>query len=98
MQITQEFRVCGAKCFNGDVEGKKYDSTTLFVEMDLSERGGNAVGKNTVEMKFGKSDEFEKMKHLPFPLVAELTLNLTTKGYEVEGFKAKSAAPAQIKP
>jgi len=88
MQVKAELLVLGAKSFKGDVEGKNYDSTTLFVVMDVSERGGNSVGQNVVEMKFGKSDEFEKLKHLPFPLKSELALNLTTKGYEVEGFRA----------
>jgi len=88
MQIKSQFLVLGAKAFNGEVEGKRYDSTTLFVVMDVSERSGTAVGQNVVEMKFGKSDEFDKLKSLPFPIQAELSLNLTTKGYEVEGFKA----------
>lgn len=96
MQIKSQFLVLGAKAFNGEVEGKRYDSTTLFVVMDVSERSGQAVGQNVVEMKFGKSDEFEKLKTLPFPVNAELALNLTTKGYEVEGFKAVSQPkPAQ---
>ena len=90
MQVTAKFLVLGAKAFNGEVEGKHYDSTTLFVVMDVSERQGTSVGQNVVEMKFGKSDEFDKLKSLPFPINAELALNLTTKGYEVEGFKAVS--------
>lgn len=98
MQHVGKFLVLGAKSFNGQVEGKNYDSTTLFVVLDVSERSGSSVGQNVVEMKFGKSDEFEKLKHLTFPVTAELTLALTTKGYEVEGFKplsqAKSQAPA----
>lgn len=95
MQVKAQLLVVGAKSFKGDVEGKSYDSTTLFVLMDLSERSGTSVGQNVVEMKFGKSDEFEKLKHLPFPVNAELALNLTTKGYEVEGFRA---VQAQAKP
>lgn len=98
MQVKANLLVLGAKSFKGDVEGKNYDSTTLFVVMDVSERAGNSVGQNVVEMKFGTSDEFHKLKDLPFPLQAELGLNLTTKGYEVAGFKAlpKSANPAGV--
>lgn len=95
MQVKSNFQILGAKSFKGDVEGKAYDSTTLFVVMDVSERSGSAVGKNVVEMKFGQSDEFQRLKHLPFPVEAELTLNLTTKGYEVEGFRAVKGAPGQ---
>lgn len=92
MEIKASLLVLGAKSFNGDVEGKKYDSTTLFVVMDVSERTGSSVGQNVVEMKFGTSDEFLKMKHLPFPCQAELGLRLTTKGYEVSSFKALNPA------
>lgn len=95
MEVKANLLVLGAKSFKGDVEGKAYDSTTLFVVMDESVRGGNRVGQNVVEMKFGQSDEFEKLKHLPFPSQAELVLNLTTKGYEVVGFRALSAKQAQ---
>lgn len=65
--------------------------------MDVSERNGSSVGQNVVEMKFGNSDEFQKMKHLPFPCQAELGLRLTTKGYEVASFKALTPAkPASV--
>ncbi|MDR1996473.1 hypothetical protein [Azonexus sp.] len=95
MQVKGEFQILGAKSFKGDVEGKSYDSTTLFVVMDVSERRGNAVGQNGVQLKFGKSDEFDKLKHLPFPVRAELALKLTTEGYEVEGFRPLSSKQAQ---
>lgn len=91
MEVKANLQVLGAKCFKGDVEGTAYDSTTLFVVMDVSERSGNAVGMNVVEMKFGTSEEFPKLKHLDFPVQAELTLNLTTKGYEVKGFRGLSS-------
>jgi len=95
MQVKANLQVVGAKAFKGDVEGKHYDSTTLFVLMDVSERSGTAIGQNVVEMKFGTSDELAKLKALPFPVQAELALNLTTKGYEVEGFRALSPAKPQ---
>lgn len=95
MQVKANLMVLGAKSFKGDVEGKAYDSTTLFVVMDVSERGGNSVGQNVVEMKFGKSEEFDKLKHLTFPVTAELGLKLTTKGYEIEGFRALKQAGQQ---
>lgn len=90
MEVKANLLVLGAKSFKGDVEGKPYDSTTLFVVMDVSERNGNSVGQNVVEMKFGKSEEFERLRHLPFPVQLELSLRLTTKGYEVVGFRALS--------
>ena len=96
MQVKAQLMVLGAKFFKGEVEGKIYDSTTLFAVMDVSELSGTAVGQNGIELKFGKSDEYQKLKDLPFPIQAELVLNLTTKGYEVEGFRpiSQSNKPA----
>lgn len=96
MQIKANLMVLGAKSFKGTVEGKNYDSTTLFVVMDVSEKNGTSVGQTVVEMRFGTSEEFAKLKSLPFPVNAELGLNLTNKGYEVEGFRAlQQSKPAQ---
>lgn len=87
MQQKMKFRVLGAKKFKGDVEGTFYDSTKLFVVMDVSEKSGTAVGQSVLEMPFGKSDEFDQICKLPFPLEAELDVNMTIRGYECEGFK-----------
>lgn len=98
MEMKAQLQVLGAKFFNDAVEGQKHDFTKLFVAMPVSEQDAatyGSVGQNVVEMKFGKSDEYQKLKHLPFPLQAELSLKLTTKGYEIVGFKALS--PAAVK-
>lgn len=87
MQFKQQFTVLGAKGFKGDIEGQKFDSTKLYVMMDCPDKG-TELGFNASPLPFGKSDEFEKIKasNLSFPLVAELTVNATTKGFEVVAF------------
>lgn len=92
MEIKSKFKVLGIKGFKGDVEGTTYDSTTLYVLMPVSERNGTEKGFNAHAIKFGKSDEYERLKDLSFPVDAELDLALTTKGYECHGFKPLSAA------
>ncbi|NJA90239.1 hypothetical protein HCX48_13540 [Rhodocyclus tenuis] len=92
-----KFRVLGAKGFKGMVEGQHFDSTRLYVEMPVSEKNGTEVGFNAVALPFGKEEEYQKLKHLEFPLHAELTLEATTKGFEVRGFKALGLAPAASK-
>lgn len=94
MKITSKFQVLGCKGFKGTVEGTNYDSTTLYVVMDVSEKNGTEVGFNVANMKFGKEEEFQKLKGLSFPLLAELDIELTTKGPECLGFRAIKAAPA----
>lgn len=96
MEIKQICQLLGAKGFKGEVEGTNYDSTTLYVVMPVSERNGTEVGFNVSPMKYGKSDEYEKIKGLQFPLQAELTIAMTTKGFECRGLKVvpNGKAPA----
>jgi len=85
--MEQRVQVLGCKGFKGDVEGVTYDSTTLYVVLPVSKRAGTEVGFNVKEVKYGKEEEFQKMKGLPFPIVAELDLEINTKGIECFGFK-----------
>lgn len=98
MEIKTNLQVLGAKFFKDVMEGQPHDFTKLRVAMPVSEKDAptyGAVGENVVEMKFGKADEYQKLKHLPFPLMAELSLKLTTDGYEVVGFRALAQAQAK---
>lgn len=87
MKFKGSFQVLGCKGFKGQVEGTNYDSTTLYVVMDVSEKNGTEAGFNVANMKFGKEEEFQKLKGLPFPIQAELEIELTTKGPECLGFR-----------
>jgi len=91
VKFKQQIQVLGCKGFKGSVEGKAYDSTTLFTVMEVSEKAGTSVGFSVAEMKFGTEAEFQKLKGLTFPLIAELEIELTTKGPECVGFKALHA-------
>jgi hypothetical protein len=98
MEMKAQMLVLGAKFFKGAIEGQSHDVTKLFVAMPVSEKEAETYGKtgcDSIDMKFGKSDEYQKLKHLTFPVQAELSLKLTTDGYEVVGFKALS--PAAVK-
>jgi hypothetical protein len=80
MQFTTRAKVLGMKMFNDTLEGKTYDFTKLFVESELDESRGVAKGFTAVEYDFSTSAEFQKMKHLSFPFVADLTIELVTTG------------------
>lgn len=80
MKFTTQAVVVGAKAFRDTVEGKPYDSTTLFVQMELDERNGNAKGYAVNEMKWGVSDNFHAIKHNEFPIQCELEIELVTSG------------------
>lgn len=94
MRVKGTFQVLGCKGFKGQVEGTNYDSTTLYVVMDVSEKNGTEAGYNVANMKFGKEEEFQKLRGLPFPVQAELDVELTTKGPECVGFRALQSQKA----
>lgn len=97
MKFKSQFMVLGAKGFRGTVEGTAYDSTKLYVVMDVSEKNGTEVGQNAAALPFGKCEEFDRLKELPFPLQAELEISATTKGYEVLSFRVLSQAASAPK-
>jgi hypothetical protein len=87
MEFKQIFTVLGVKKFKGLIEGQHFDNTKLHVAVDTSERNGTEVGQCGASWPFKTSAEFDKIFHLPFPLQAELTINLTNKGPEVLEFR-----------
>ncbi|MFA7238884.1 MAG: hypothetical protein WC091_02135 [Sulfuricellaceae bacterium] len=80
MQFTTTAKVTGMKKFKDAVEGKSYDSTKLFIETNLDDSSGNAKGFASSEYPFSDSSEFDKLSHLPFPITAEITIELVTTG------------------
>lgn len=80
MQFKTNARVMGASYFNDSIEGQQHDFTTIHVEMGLDESTGRAKGFAGQSMKWGDASNFAKIKHLPFPFEAELTVELVTSG------------------
>lgn len=98
--MEQRVQVLGVKGFKGTVEGTSYDSTTLYVVLPVSRNSKTEVGYNVREVKFGTEEEFQKLKSLKFPLLAELDLEMTTKGVDCFSFKpvpsSAAASPAKV--
>lgn len=80
MQFKQQVTVTGIKRFKGEVEGKNYDSFKLFVQVPLDDSKGTAKGYATEEFNAGDSTEYDKWKHLTFPLEADATYQMVTTG------------------
>jgi len=78
--VKTQVEVVGAKCFQGNVEGVAYDSTTLYVKMELDDSRDTARGFATVDYKFGTSEEFDKLREQHFPFIADVEIELTTTG------------------
>ncbi len=97
MEVKSTNTVLGVKFFKGLIEGQHHDTTKLFVVMPVSEKDQETYGRcgmDAIDIKFGTAEEYPKLKNLQFPLQAELTLKLTTSGYECVGFRALQAKSA----
>lgn len=93
MRFTTQIKVLGMKASKGTMEnGTSFDSTKVYVETELDESRGNAKGFAGVEYSFGLSDEFNKFKHLPFPFMAEATVEIVTTG------KAQKTQLVEVRP
>lgn len=79
MLFKTQLVVLGAKSSKGEYNGRPYDSTTIFFQADLQD-GENYCGQVGEQLKWGTSENFEKIKNLEYPLQAEATLEQVSNG------------------
>lgn len=78
-------KVLGMKGSKGQMDnGKAFDSTKVYIETRLDESQGNQKGFAGAEYNFGLAYEFDKYKHLPFPMMAEVEFEQITNGKTVK--------------
>lgn len=83
MKFNNVVTVTGAKKSVGEFEGKKFDSTTVFLQTDLQDRDGSGVGTATTSHKIGTSSaEFVRFANLKFPFQADAEFEMVTTGKE----------------
>lgn len=80
MKFVNRVKVTGMKSVDVEMDGVRYDSTKVFLEIPLDESKGTARGFATAEYSFGKHDEFKKYSHLPFPFEADAEMEMVTSG------------------
>lgn len=83
MEMKAQATIRGAKMFKGDLDGKGIDSGKLYVEVKLKE-SDNSFGMCTQEVKCKDSSIVQSIKHLQFPFLAEIDIDLVSgsKGAE----------------
>lgn len=79
MRFKAQLVVLGAKSSKGDFNGKPYDSTTVFIQTDLQE-GDRFCGLVGDFLKWGTSENFEKIKHHSYPARFEASLEQVSNG------------------
>ena len=100
MRFTQIIQVVGMKSSKGTLEnGTAYDSTKVYALIDLDASKGTAKGMSASEFNLGAAAEFDAYKHLPFPFVAEVEMEMVSNGKTMKTvmhkLTPKAAAPAK---
>lgn len=95
--ITYPATFLGAKKFKGEIDGSKIDSCSVLVATPLPSQSGNAVGFTAAQMKFGESENFDKLAHLNFLCEVMITVEMTSTGKgmvpTLKDFQVQEAKP-----
>lgn len=75
--MIQEVLVTGAKSSKGEMEGRLYDSTKVYVQTKMNDSG---KGFATAEYNWGDSTNFDKIKDLNYPFKANVEFEIVTSG------------------
>lgn len=78
--MLQQVIITGAKRSKGEMEGRPYDSTKIYVQTKMNSDSGEMVGFAGAEYNWGLSDNFEKIKTLKFPMQANIEMEIVTSG------------------
>lgn len=73
-------RITGMKKFKGEIEGREFDSTTVFVETRMDERNGNRRGVCTMDFSAGSSSVYDRLAVIPLPAEFEVEWNTVSNG------------------
>lgn len=82
---VEKVKITGVKFFQGNIDGKEFDSGTIFVEEMLDFTTGRAKGYATQAYKAGKAEvSMQLMARHEFPCVAEVEFLRVTNGNETK--------------
>lgn len=73
-------RVTGMKKFKGDIDGRAFDSTTVFIETKLDDRNGFRRGSCTNDFSAGKSEVFDRLNGIALPADFEVEWDTVSNG------------------
>lgn len=81
MKFQTQIEIIGMKASKGVMDnGRPFDSCKVYSLVDLDASKGTAKGKAAVEYAFGLAEEFDRFKNLDFPVLCDVTLEITSNG------------------
>lgn len=94
-------RVTGMKKFKGDIEGKQFDSTTVYIETKMDDRNGTRRGHCSMDFSAGNSGVYDRLATISLPGEFEVEWDTVTNGsktqqiiVDIRPSKAISTKPA----
>lgn len=80
MNQTIRGTILGMKKFVGNIDGKSYDMTKIFIQTQLDTSQGTAAGFATNELNAGDSQIFEQFKASKFPCDFDIDFQFVSNG------------------
>jgi hypothetical protein len=77
MKVQLKAVIKGAGHFVGDIDGKHFDSGSVFIEEPFDSSKPNYKGFRTVEYKCESSEIVKPIMHLEFPFDAEVDMEIS---------------------
>lgn len=68
--MQEQVIVTGAKFSKGEIEGRPYDSTKIYIQRFFDSSRGEQVGFSSAEYTWGSSENFNKIRNLKYPFDA----------------------------
>ena len=79
MQFKATIHVRAAKRFKDTIDGKAYDSTTIYYDVSMANTD-DSLGQVTEPIKWGLASNLEKLRGLEFPFMADVVLEQISNG------------------
>jgi len=81
MSFKNTIQIVGMKAGKGTLDnGQSCDSTKVYALTNLNTGAGTSKGMSCSEYNFAAAAEFGKFKHLAFPFVADVEMDIVTNG------------------
>jgi hypothetical protein len=96
MKVTLNALIKGAGHFVGEIDGKTFNTGSVFIEEPFDSSKPNYKGFRTVEYKCENSEVVKPLMHLPFPFdaVVDMEISATKSGSVII---VKSIKPIEAK-
>lgn len=77
MKVQLKALIKGAGHFVGDIDGRHFDSGSVFIEEPFDSSKANYKGFRTVEYKCESSEVVKPIMHLDFPFNADVDMEIS---------------------